>query len=58
MNWFYSRAHVKVIIETWRKQMTAVNPFKGNLIRPHYSLNYQTPADFITGCQINYPREP
>ena len=35
MNWFHSREHAKVIIETWRKQMTKGNPIRGNLIRPH-----------------------
>ncbi len=56
MNWFYSRAHAKVIIETWRKQMTKGNPFRGNpfrdiLIIPHSSLDYQTPAEFVAGWQ-------
>lgn len=41
MNWFYSRAHAKVIIETWRKHYNAV--------RPHSSLEYQTPLEFVSG---------
>ena len=43
MNWFHSRAHAKVIIETWRKHY--------NLIRPHSSLDYQTPTEFVAGWQ-------
>ena len=43
MNWFHSRAHAKVIIEAWRKHY--------NLIRPHSSLDYQTPAEFVAGWQ-------
>lgn len=49
MNWFHSRAHAKVLIEQWRKQMTEGNPFRDNLIRPHSSLDYQTPAEFVAG---------
>ena len=40
MNWFYSRAHAKVIIESWRKHYNAV--------RPHSSLEYQTPMEFVS----------
>jgi len=40
MNWFYSRAHAKVIIETWRKRYNAA--------RPHSSLEYQTPLEFVS----------
>ena len=40
MNWFYSRAHAKVIIESWRKHYNAV--------RPHSSLEYQTPLEFVS----------
>ncbi len=40
MNWFYSRAHAKVIIETWRKHYNAV--------RPHSSLEYKTPLEFAS----------
>ena len=43
MNWFHSREHAKVIIERWRRQY--------NLIRPHSSLDYQTPAEFVAGWQ-------
>ncbi len=40
MNWFYSRAHAKVIIESWCKHY--------NAIRPHSSLEYQTPLEFVS----------
>ncbi len=40
MNWFYSRAHAKVIIETWPKQYNAV--------RPNSSLEYKTPLEFVS----------
>jgi len=39
MEWFRSRAEARVIIEAWRKQY--------NLVRPHSSLNYLTPNEFI-----------
>ncbi len=40
MNWFYSRAHAKVIIEAWRQHYNAV--------RPHSSLDYKTPLEFMS----------
>jgi putative transposase len=40
MNWFYSRAYAKVIIESWRKHYNAV--------RPHSSLEYKTPLEFVS----------
>jgi putative transposase len=39
MEWFLSRVEAKVIIEIWRKQY--------NHVRPHSSLNYLTPNEFI-----------
>lgn len=39
MEWFRSRSEAKVVIETWRKQY--------NQIRPHSSLNYLTPNEYI-----------
>ncbi len=39
MEWFRSRSEAKVIIEAWRKQY--------NQIRPHSSLEYLTPNEFI-----------
>jgi putative transposase len=41
MNWFHSRKHAKVLIEQWRKHY--------NSIRPHSSLDYQTPLEFVSG---------
>jgi putative transposase len=43
MNWFHSRVYVKLIIEVWRKHY--------NLIKPHSSLDYQNPAEFVDGWQ-------
>ena len=37
--WFRSRAEAKVIIESWRQNYTAV--------RPHSSLGYLTPNEFV-----------
>ena len=39
MEWFRSRAEAKVIIESWRQHY--------NHVRPHSSLNYLTPNEFI-----------
>jgi len=39
MEWFHSRAEARIIIEAWRRQY--------NLVRPHSSLNYLTPNEFI-----------
>jgi len=39
MEWFRSRREAQVIIEAWRKQY--------NQARPHSSLNYLTPNEFI-----------
>ena len=40
MNWFYSRAHANVIIESRRKHYRAV--------RPHSSLGYRTPLELVS----------
>ena len=40
MEWFRTRAEARVVIETWRKEY--------NQIRPHSSLNYQTPNQHIS----------
>lgn len=37
--WFRSRLEAKVVIEDWRIHY--------NNVRPHSSLNYQTPSEFI-----------
>ena len=40
LEWFRSRAEAKVIIETWRRHY--------NEVRPHSSLDYLTPNEFVT----------
>ncbi len=39
LEWFRSRAEAKVIIESWRRHFNAV--------RPHSSLGYLTPNEFV-----------
>ena len=39
LEWFRSRAEAKVVIETWRQHY--------NEVRPHSSLGYLTPAEFV-----------
>jgi putative transposase len=39
LEWFRSRAEAKVIIETWRRHY--------NEVRPHSSLGYLTPNEFV-----------
>ena len=39
LEWFRSRAEAKVIIETWRRHY--------NEVRPHSSLGYLTPKEFV-----------
>lgn len=39
LEWFRSRAEAKVVIESWRKHY--------NEVRPHSSLDYLTPAEFV-----------
>jgi putative transposase len=39
LEWFRSRAEAKVVIESWRRHYNAV--------RPHSSLGYLTPAEFV-----------
>jgi putative transposase len=39
LEWFRSRAEAKVVIEAWRRHYNAV--------RPHSSLGYLTPAEFV-----------
>ena len=38
LEWFRSRAEAKIVIENWRRHY--------NTVRPHSSLDYQTPAEF------------
>ena len=40
LEWFRSRAEAKVVIESWRRHY--------NEVRPHSSLGYLTPAEFVT----------
>lgn len=40
VEWFKSRQEAKVVIESWRNHY--------NSVRPHSSLNYKTPTDFVT----------
>jgi len=39
LEWFRSRAEAKVVIESWRQHY--------NEVRPHSSLGYMTPAEFV-----------
>src|SRR5262245_33363985 len=39
LEWFRSRAEAKVVIECWRRHYNAV--------RPHSSLGYLTPEEFV-----------
>jgi putative transposase len=39
LEWFRSRAEAKVVIESWRRHYNAV--------RPHSSLGYLTPEEFV-----------
>jgi putative transposase len=39
LEWFRSRAEAKVVIEAWRRHY--------NQVRPHSSLGYLTPAEFV-----------
>ena len=45
LEWFRSRAEAKVIIETWRRHF--------NEERPHSSLGYMTPTEFVASITTN-----
>ena len=45
LEWFRSRAEAKIIIETWRRHF--------NEVRPHSSLRYLTPAEFVAKLNKN-----
>jgi putative transposase len=49
LEWFRSRAEAKVIIESWRQHYNAV--------RPHSSLGYLTPNEFVARQTNAAPRE-
>ena len=45
LEWFRSRAEAKIVIEAWRKHY--------NEVRPHSSLGYLTPAEFVARLKQN-----
>jgi hypothetical protein len=49
LEWFRSRAEAKVIIETWRQHY--------NEVRPHSSLDYLTPNEFVARGARSAPRK-
>jgi len=48
LEWFRSRAEAKVIIEAWRRHY--------NEVRPHSSLDYLTPNEFVAQAARPAPR--
>jgi putative transposase len=48
LEWFRSRAEAKVIIEAWRRHY--------NNVRPHSSLGYLTPNEFVAQLANAAPR--
>lgn len=49
LEWFRSRAEAKVIIEAWRQHY--------NQVRPHSSLDYLTPNEFVARGAKPAPRQ-
>src|SRR5258708_23748623 len=49
LEWFRSRAEAKVIIEAWRRHY--------NEVRPHSSLAYLTPSEFVARGEKPVPRQ-
>ena len=49
LEWFRSRAEAKVIIEAWRRHF--------NEVRPHSSLGYLTPNEFVAQGATPAPRQ-
>ena len=45
LEWFRSRSEAKIVIEAWRKHF--------NEVRPHSSLGYLTPAEFVAKLKEN-----
>ncbi len=45
LEWFRSRAEAKVLIESWRRHF--------NEVRPHSSLGYMTPNEFVASIATN-----
>ena len=50
LEWFRSRAEAKVVIETWRRHY--------NEVRPHSSLGYLTPAEFVARIEQDAASRP
>ncbi|MEA2634774.1 MAG: putative transposase [Chloroflexota bacterium] len=50
LEWFRSRAEAKVVIEAWRRHY--------NEVRPHSSLGYLPPAEFVTKLKEKKRRSP
>ena len=50
LEWFRSRAEAKVVIETWRRHF--------NEVRPHSSLGYLTPAEFVARIEQDAASRP
>ncbi len=49
LEWFRNRTEAKVVIEHWRQHY--------NGVRPHSSLGYRTPNEFVQhGCSTMKPR--
>ena len=49
LEWFRSRAEAKVVIEAWRRHY--------NDVRPHSSLGYLTPNEFVARQENAAPRQ-
>jgi putative transposase len=49
LEWFRSRAEAKVIIESWRRHF--------NQVRPHSTLGYLTPNEFVAQGARSAPRQ-
>ena len=45
MEWFRNRTEARIVIEDWRRHY--------NEVRPHSSLQYQTPAAFRRAIEIH-----
>ena len=50
LEWFRSRTEAKVVIETWRRHF--------NEVRPHSSLGYLTPAEFVARIEQDAASRP
>ena len=50
LEWFRSRAEAKVVIEGWRRHY--------NEVRPHSSLGYLTPAEFVARIEQDAASRP